>query len=129
MAERTEEQIVARAPIVVKLGGNEYEVAPLVIREARNWRRRVVEVITLLPEHLGATTDAPEDFDAALKALLVTMQDTVLDLFFEYAKDLNREEIEGIATEEEVAEAFSRIVEVAFPLARSLPEIRQRLFR
>jgi len=127
--KRTEEQIVAQAPIIVVLGGKDYPVKPLVIREARAWRQKVVEVIAKLPEHLQATTDTPESFDAALKALLVTMQDTVLDLFFEYAKDLDREEIEGIATEEDVAEAFSRVVEVAFPLARSLPELRGRLFR
>lgn len=126
---RTEEQIIAQAPIIIMLGGKEYKVAPLVIRDAREWRQKVVTVIASLPDHLGATTDTPDDFDAALQALLVTMQDTILDLFFEYAKDLDRDEIEGIATEEEVAKAFSRIVEVAFPLARSLPEIRQRLFQ
>lgn len=129
MAKRTEEEILSQAPVIVKLGGKDFKVKPLVIKEAREWRRKVVEVIVKLPDHLNATTDAPEDFDAALKALLVTMQDTILDLFFEYAKDLNRDEIEGIATEEEIADAFSRIVEVAFPLARSLPEMRQRLFR
>ena len=129
MAKRTEEQKVTRAPVIVFLGGKEYEVAPLVIRDARCWRQKVVTVLTSLPDYLEATTDAPKDFDAALKALLVTMQDTVLDLFFEYARDLPREEIEGTATEGEVADAFSRIVEIAFPLAQSLPEIRTRLFQ
>ena len=127
--ERTEEQKVTQAPLMVKLGGKEYAVAPLVIREARMWRRKVVDVMSSLPEHLGVTTDTPEAFDAALKMLLVDMQDTVIDLFFEYAKDLDRDEIEGIATEEDIEEAFSRVVGVAFPLARSLPLVRQKLFQ
>ena len=128
MTSRSENDIVTKAPIVVSLGNKEYDIAPLVIKEARAWRVKVVEVLASLPS-LEDTADTPENFDAALKLLLVTMQDTVLDLFFEYAKELDREEIEGIATEDEVADAFSRVIEVAFPLARSLPEIRKRLFR
>ena len=127
--ERTEEEKVARAPLMVKQGGKEYGIAPLVIRDARIWRQKVVDVMTSLPPNIDVTSDTPDAFDALLKVLLVTMQDTVLDLFFAYAKDLDRKEIEGIATEEELAEAFSRVVEIAFPLARSLPMVREKLFR
>lgn len=125
---RTEEEKVARAPLLVKLGGKEYPIVPLVIREARAWRLKVVNVLTSLPDYINATTDTPDDFNAALKALLVTMQDTTLDLFFEYAKDLPRDEIEKTTTDEEVAEAFSRVIEIAFPLSRSLAEVRTKLF-
>ena len=126
---RTEEEKVARAPLLVKLGGKEYPITPLVIRDARIWRQKVVNVLTSLPDYINATTDSPDDFNAALKALLVTMQDTTLDLFFEYAKDLPRDEIEKTTTEEEIAEAFSRVIEIAFPLSRSLAEVKTRLFQ
>jgi len=52
--------------------------------------------------------------------MLVEMPDKVIDLFFAYAKDLNREEIEAVATDSEMARAFEKVVEMAFPLARSL---------
>ncbi|KKK73748.1 hypothetical protein LCGC14_2890700 [marine sediment metagenome] len=154
--ERSEEEKVGQLGIIVKLGGAEYKVAPLVIRDARNWRLKVANVLCDLsvqpPEtrrwfrfigwlvglkgkkqntrgFTNATTDDPEAFDKALKYLLVTMQDTVIDLFFEYAKDLNRKEIEAIATEEQIGEAFSRIVEVGFPLAQSHSMLKQRLLQ
>lgn len=128
MKERTEEEKVSQAGIVVKLGGGEYSIPPLVIRDARKWRQKVLEVLLHLP-NMETTSDEPEAFDKAMKLLLVTMQDTVIDLFFEYAKDLDRDEIEGKAFEEDVADAFERIVEVAFPLAQSLSKVNQRLSR
>lgn len=117
---RTEEQKVCRAPIIVTFGGKEYEIQPLVIRDSRVWRAEIVGILAELPKYAKATTDKPEDFGNALKALLVEMPDTVIDLFFKYAKELNRKEIEDIATDAEMAEAFEQVVKVAFPLARSL---------
>ena len=117
---RTEEQILTQAGVLVKLGGKEYSIKPLVIRDARAWRMKVAEYISKLDIE-------SDDFDVALKHLLVTMQDVTIDLFFEYAKDLDRKKIEGEATEEDIAEAFSRVVEVAFPLAQSLPMVKRKL--
>ncbi len=129
MEKRTEADVVSQAPLMVKLGGVEYGIKPLVIKEARAWRAKCVEILTSLPDHVRANSNEPDEFNAALRGLLVSMQDITLDLFFQYAKDLPRETIEASATEGEVAEAFSRVIEVAFPLAGSLPEIRERLFR
>lgn len=112
--ERTEEQIVAMAPLVVILGGEKYDIPPLVIRDSRAWRQKVVPFLTPLPKKKG------EGYDVALKEILVTMPDTVLNLFFDYAKTLDREKIESVATEAEVLEAFSQVVAVGFPLSKSL---------
>lgn len=117
---RTEEQKVCRAPIIVTFGSNEYEIQPLVIRDSRVWRAEIVDILSDLPKFAKATTDKPDEFGDALQALLIKMPDTVIDLFFKYAKDLKREEIEAIATDEEMAEAFEQVVKLAFPLARSL---------
>lgn len=119
---RSEEQIVARADITVILGGNEYKIAPLVIRDSREWRKKVIELITPLPGLITVTMDDSAGFGEALRQMLVIMPDQVIGLFFEYAKDLNREEIEGIATDAEMAKAFEEVIQVAFPLAQSLPK-------
>ena len=124
---RTEEQIVARAPFVVILGGKEYEVVPLVIRDSRVWRQKVIKLIAPLPQLVKVTMDTPDDFERVLEQMLVIMPDQVVDLFFDYAKDLDREEIEGIATDAELAKAFEEVVKVAFPLAESLPKALARL--
>lgn len=126
---RTEEQKVARAPIVVILGGKEYEIAPLVIRDSREWRKKIISLITPLPDLIKVTMDNPEDFGNILTQMMVVMPDQVIDLFFEYAKDLNREEIEGIATDAEMAKAFEEVVKVAFPLAESLPKTMARFYQ
>lgn len=126
--ERTEEQKVARTPIVVILGGKEYEIAPLVIRDSREWRKKVIDLIAPLPGLVDITSDDAEGFGAALTQLLVTIPDQVVTLFFEYAKDLKKEEIEGIATDAELRDAFQEVVKVAFPLAETIPATMTQIF-
>lgn len=128
MTERTEEQKVAQAPIVVVLGGKEYQVAPLVIRDARIWRAKVIKLIAPVPQLVSTKIDTPDDFSKHLTEMLVAIPDQVIDVFFEYAKDLDREEIESIATERDMAQAFLEVVKVAFPLAESAPMVIARLY-
>jgi len=125
--KRTEEQVVASANIIAVLGGKEYEIKPLVIRDSRAWRADVIGLIAKLPGEINKTTDDPTAFEEAFKHLLVAMPDRVIDLFFAYAKDLDRDEIESVATDVELAAAFEQIVEVAFPLTQSLPKTMGRL--
>ncbi len=131
--ERTEEQKATQAPIEVILGGQKYSIAPLVIRDAREWRKEVMALIAPLPslveiKNKNVTIEEnPEEFTDVLTKLMVTMPDHVIDLFFQYAKDLKRDEIESIATEAEVSKAFEQVVEVAFPLAESTTMVMNRL--
>ena len=127
--ERTEEQKIVQAPLLVVLGGKEYEVKPLVIRDSRKWRHGIVTILASLPQYLGASSDDPVAFGEALKAFLESKPDEVIDLFFSYAKDLNREEIEGAATDSELAAAFDKVVAYAFPLDQSLIRTMKHLAR
>ena len=117
---RSEEQKVAQLPIIVSFGGKEYQVKPLVIKESREWRRKIADMLGQLPLYIKTTSDAPEEFQKALTGMMVDMPDKVIDLVFEYGKDLPRDEIEAVATDVEMAKAFEAIIEVAFPLARSM---------
>ena len=125
--KRTEDDIVTQGPITVILGGEEYPIPPLVIRDSREWRKKVIKLIVPLPGMVKTTMADPEAFEDSLNQILVSMPDQMLDLFFEYAKDLNKEEIEGKATDNELARAFEEVLKVAFPLAESLPGILKRL--
>ncbi len=127
--ERSEDDIVHQTPIVVILGGKEHKIAPLVIRDSREWRKRVIALIAPLPRMVKVDTDDPDGFEAVLNNMMVTMPDQVVDLFFVYAKDLNRDEIEGVATDAEMSAAFEAVVKTAFPLAESLPNVMGRLSR
>lgn len=118
--ERTEEEKLVQAPIEVILGGTKYNVPPLVIRDSREWRKHVVALVSTLPKYARVTSDTPDEFEAALNAIMVSMPDKVVDLFFEYAKALDRDKIESVATDAEIAKAFDQVVEIAFPLAQSM---------
>ncbi len=120
MVERTEEQKITQEVLEVKLGGKKFDIKPLVIRDSREWRKKVAEAISSLSSFSSmteVTSDRPEEFKAALSSLLVSTPDLVEDLFFGYARELNREEIEKIATEAELAQAFKEVVDYAYPLA------------
>ncbi len=129
MQKRTEDQKISRSPIKVVFNGKEYDVVPLVIKESRPWREKVVKLMGSFPKYAKATTDNPEDFEEAMKGLFVAVPDSVVDLFFGYAKGLNRNEIEAIATDTEMAEAFKQVIALAFPLMQSLPEAMMRATR
>ena len=118
--ERTEEQKVFKDSLKVILGGDEHNIRPLVIRESREWRQKVAAVYSKLPSYMQVTSDKPEEFSQAISAMFTEMPDMVIDLFFAYAKDLDRDAIEGVATDDEVAKAFEQVMEYAFPLSRSL---------
>jgi len=118
--ERTEEDKIVQAPLKVILGGREYEIRPLVIKDSREWRAKVVKLLAPLPQYTKATSDKPDQFMEALNAIMVTMPDQVCDLFFDYARELDREAIEAIATDAEVAKGFEQVIEVAFPLSQSM---------
>lgn len=120
--KRTEEQIVTMESTPVILGGETYQIKPLVYKESKVWKPKVVALWQKLPELVGVNTDDSDAFGAALHTMLVQSPEDVVDLFFEYAKELDREEIEGKATELELAVAFQALIAVAFPLAKSLPE-------
>jgi hypothetical protein len=82
-----------------------------------------------LPKFTKTNSDNPDDFEEALTNLMVKLPDRTSDLFFLYAKSLNRDEIEGIANETELANAFEELVKTAFPLAAAAPKMMARLQR
>jgi len=126
--ERTEEDKLTQAGITVILGGKEYDIAPLVIRDSREWRKKVVDLVAPAAQIAGATSDTPDAFGQALTSLLVTMPNKVIDLFFEYAKRLDRDGIEAVATDAEMSEAFKEVIAFAFPLAQNVPGVMMHLY-
>lgn len=113
--ERSEDDKVGQAPIKVILGGKEMEIAPLVIRESREWRKKVGPWKAKLVKYASVDSDNPEKFEKALSILMVERIDETIDYFFEYARDLKREDIESVATTKEVVTAFNEVFKVAFP--------------
>lgn len=126
MSGRTEDQIVTQAPIIVSFGGKEYQIKPLVIKESREWRRKFAEVLGTLPLFVKPTA-TPKQFNEVINGMFMDVPDSIMDLIFDYARDLPRDEIEAVATDVEMAKAFESILEVAFPLSRSMVGATTRL--
>ena len=126
--ERTEEEKLTQAGFKVILGGKEYSIAPLVIRDSREWRKKVIALVSPLPTLATTSLDSPEGFEQALSSMLLEMPNEVIDLFFEYAKDLKRPNFEAVTTDAEMAKAFMEVIAFAFPLADSPAEVLRRLY-
>jgi len=117
--KRSEDDKITQAPIMVSFGGKQYELKPLVIKESREWRRQFADVLKGLPLFVNAI-DTTKHFEQVINGMFLDVPDKVIDLIFAYAKDLPRDEIEAVATDNDMAKAFEAIIEVAFPLARSM---------
>ena len=105
--ERTEEEKVVQAGITVILGGQEYKIRPLVIKYSREWRKKSIPLISYLVKW---SKTEEKDYEEAIEELFTTKTDEIVDSFFEFARDLKREEIEELATEGEVFTAFELLL-------------------
>ena len=119
---RTEEEIITQAPLEIVLGGVAYRVKPLVIKDSREWRRKVANLLGGLPKYTSMDSNSSVEFNDSMIALISDMPDTIIELVFEYAKDLDRKKIESTATEYDISKAFTQMMGVAFPLAQNLVE-------
>ena len=104
--ERSEEDKLTQKALKVTLGGKEFKIAPLVIKYSREWRKKSMPLIAFLINYSRKSEDDMED---AIQDLFGVKTDEIIDSFFEYARDLDREEIEGIATDGEIVLAFMEV--------------------
>ena len=119
-AGRTDEEILTRAGVPVHFGDNTYDVKPLVIKAASAWRKEYAKATTDLSLAAAITADNPDEFKRAMNTLAVDMPDMATELFFKYAKDLPRDEIEERATDQDMAIAFRTVTRMAFPLLQAM---------
>jgi hypothetical protein len=113
---RSIEDKLLQAPIEVVLGGSKYPVKLLCLRDAALWRKKLWQTLAQVPSYAGGKAD----FATTMKGMVVDAPDQVVDLFFAYAKDLDRTRIEQEANEAELSVAWKAVMEVALPLSGSL---------
>lgn len=110
---RNEEDKLLQVPVKVTLGGKEYEVRPLPLKYALPWCKKLVAAtVSGFVSRSNVTTDNPEAFDKAMSELLYDKPEQMIELFFEYARDLPRDEIEETATTAEVVIALEAVKEL-----------------
>jgi hypothetical protein len=138
--ERTQEQILTLAPIVIVLAGKEYPVPILTIGKAIAWRQKLISTADDIMRPLMQPIKPPlwkrainflafwrpkqsgtaDSVFAGLGTAWIAFPEKVLQLIFDYAPDLPRQEIRETATEEEMFVAFSKIVDTVNPLRRQI---------
>lgn len=142
MEKRTESEILAKAPIKVKLGEKDYKIPVLTVLPARDWRTKLDASMAGLADSFKVMESANANAVAnGLTFALIQFPEKVADLVFDYANGwtnpgqvlshgshdlvLPREEILANATEEQLATAFSAIMQVAYPFLPQLAMVTQ----
>lgn len=126
MAKRTELQKLNREPIMVTIGENKYPIYPKPIVEARVWKQKALPILKPFFDELQMleeknTSQVSEIKFATLFIKFATETiDELIELFFDYCTNLNKKEIESIATEEEIYDALFCVIELSFPLVKRL---------
>ncbi len=113
---RTEEDKIFQTPITVILGGEEVWIKPLPMALSREWRKKAAPFRAELIAIQAVNTDDPVAFEQAFRSLMLERLDEAIDIFFAYAKDLARDEIEAVADDQEFGKAWEKVCEYAFPL-------------
>jgi len=114
MLERTEAQKLFQEPVKVMLGGKEYEIKPLVLKESAPWRKEFVGLFKDISKLASITSDDPEAFNQAMNEILLGKPEELMNLFFKYTK-FDRNEIEGSATSKEIMAAFEEVIALEAP--------------
>lgn len=126
MKVRTEDDVLARAPITVKLGDKDYAIPLLAVLAQREWRKQLFSELLPILESFNFQVDG-KSMAAGLTAALLEFPEKLSDLVFRYSPDLlpAKDEILSSATEEQIAAAFSAIMAVAFPFLPQLGMVTQ----
>jgi hypothetical protein len=126
MKPRSEDDILARTPLSVKLGDKEYAIPILAVTPTRAWRKNLFAELAPILDSFSVRADG-KSMANGLTAALLSFPEKLTDLVFAYAPDLPKEEILATATEEQIASAFSAIQAVAFPFLPQLGMVTQLL--
>jgi hypothetical protein len=115
MSKRTDQQKVAQTAIEVKFGEETFRVKPLTIEYSLPWVDKVVKVLVgVIPLADMSSSDAR--WGEAIGQYMVQRPRELIDLFFEYARDLDRPEIEKKATSAQIVAAFEGVMSMESPL-------------
>lgn len=117
---RTEEEKVLQSPVSVTLGGQSYEIKPLPIKYSVPWVKKIVSILSDAAVFSQVTTDTPDLWKEAFVTLMSTNPSRLVDLFWEYARDLDKNTLEEVATSAEIMAAFEEVMTLEIPLFKGM---------
>lgn len=117
MLTRTEEQKIQKAPLEMTFGAMKYQVKPLTLNPAREWRVKFNEAMAPIADNFQSTNGL---VSRGLAEALTQFPEKILDLICAYAPDLDRSMVEANATEEQLVAAWNDLLVVAYPFLAPL---------
>jgi len=114
--DRTDEDKLVQAPVSVKLGGVDYSIPPLPIKYSLPWVKKVSKILMGVVSMENVTSDNEEAFADAFGEIMVTRPEQLIELLFEYARDLDKESICEVASSAEIVHAFEEVLSFERPL-------------
>lgn len=114
--KRTADHIMAQEPVIISLGGESFKIKPLVIKNARKFRKQVLELIGKAGEfeQSGNLTEVIQVIQHFFDEDLIYLVGLAIPEFA--SKDLTW--IEENVTEAELQSALGEIFSVNFPWIR-----------
>lgn len=127
--QRTEDQILSKAPIEVTFGDKKYYIPVLTIKAQREWRERVATEVGQIMNGMSGTVDNKTipQLSRGFTSALIQFPEKLADLVFAYDLSLPQNVILEEATEEQISAAFSLIMSVAYPFLASLTLLKQAM--
>lgn len=119
--KRTEEQQIAKTPILVLLGAEQYEIKPLPIIKARQWRTLLNKEMAEITAAMSAS-ESQANLGPALTSALVAFPEKMADLVFAWEPTFPKDKILEEATEEQLAVAYSACMSLAYPFLAQLQQ-------
>lgn len=119
---RTDEQRLAGAPFEISIGGKPRELRPLPRSKSKVWQKFLAETILRFSGLPLSLTTGKFDGDAIKEiatALIVKAPDDIAAIVYKYITladpATSADKLEAEISDEEVAGAFIRMAEIAFP--------------
>jgi len=124
---RSETDKLIQSPVTVILGGNDYEIKPLPVKYSAKWTSDFIKLYVGVLDLEKIESNDPEKMKGTMVNLMVDKPNEMVELFWQYAKDLPRAELEEQATYGEVMDALEQVVELESPLSR--PQKLAKIFQ
>jgi len=118
--ERTETDKILQSPVTVKLGGQDYEIKPLPIKYSAPWVGKIVNLLGEASVLGKITPETPDLWKEAFTTLIATGPAQIIELFWEYARDLDKTQLEEVATSAEIMAAFEEVLTFELPLFKGM---------
>lgn len=112
---RPDEEAVLGAPLKVQLGGEIYSIKPLPYAKSRAWRKAWFDWVRRSTEFDANRKSGGDEWLAANMDGAGKLGDDRVDLFFGYARQLNRKQIESVASYAELKAGFNKILAIERP--------------